>query len=30
MAMETLWVMFRLWLKKCKTWKIFGEAIESN
>ncbi|PNX84650.1 hypothetical protein L195_g040713 [Trifolium pratense] len=28
--METLCVMFQLWLKKCKTWKIFKEAIESN
>ena len=22
--------MFRLWLKKCKTWKIFRETIGSN
>ena len=27
---EDLVVMFQLWLKKCKTWKIFREAIESN
>ncbi|MCI90941.1 hypothetical protein A2U01_0112235, partial [Trifolium medium] len=28
--MEPLCVMFQLWVKKCKTWKIFRVAIESN